>query len=167
MFFYFCVVYLYCSCVAIDATIKNPYCLTKLLKAMVTNDKSNKSNQVANVTNQDNGNTIMIGGIAIAPRAIESNPLARKERAQKQGVIWAIGEILKAHASTGITKARILEYLAAMHPERKIESLAQTVTVQVPSRLSSDRGFVIESKDLPDGQRLYFYRGLKEEEDKK
>ena len=130
---------------------------------MVTNDKSNKSNQVANVTD----GTIMIGGIAIAPRAIESNPLARKERQAKQGVIWAIGEILKAHASTGITKARILEYLAAMYPDRKVASLAQTITVQVPSRLTSDRNFVIESKDQPDGQRLYFYRGVKGEEDKK
>lgn len=133
---------------------------------MATNN-SNNSNQVANVTNKDSKDVIMIGGIAIAPRAIESNPLARKERSQKQGVIWAIGEILKAHASTGITKARILEYLAAMHPERKIDSLAQTITVQVPSRLTSDRGFIIESKDQPDGQRLYFYRGLKEEEAKK
>jgi hypothetical protein len=145
-------------------TTKNPYCLTFLnLKAMATNDKSNnKSDQVANVTG-----TIMIGGVAIAPKAIESNPLARKERAQKQGVIWAIGEILKAHASTGITKARVLEYLAAMYPERKINSLAQTITVQVPSRLASDRGFIIEAKDLPDGQRLYFYKGLKTEEAKK
>lgn len=124
-----------------------------------TNDKA------TNVANSNDG-TIMIGGIAIAPRAIESNPLARKERQAKQGVIWAIGEILKAHANTGITKARILEYLAAMHPERKIESLAQTVTVQVPSRLSSDRGFIIEAKDQPDGQRLYFYRGVKSEEAK-
>jgi hypothetical protein len=128
-----------------------------------TNDKATN---VAN--NQDNtANVIMIGGIAIAPKAIESNPLARKERQAKQGVIWAIGEILKAHASTGITKARILEYLAAMHPERKIDSLAQTITVQVPSRLASDRGFIIEAKDQPDGQRLYFYRGLKNEEAKK
>lgn len=135
---------------------------------MLTTDKSNKGNQVANVTDKDNkDNVIMIGGVAIAPKAIESNPLARKERQQKQGVIWAIGEILKAHASTGITKARILEYLAAMHPERKIESLAQTITVQVPSRLTSDKGYIIESKDQEDGQRLYFYRGLKNEEDKK
>ena len=136
---------------------------------MLTSDKSNKSNQVANVTNKDNkdnAGTIIIGGIAIAPKVIESNPLARKERQQKQGVIWAIGEILKAHAETGITKARILEYLAAMHPERKIESLAQTITVQVPSRLTSDRRFIIEAKDQEDGQRLYFYRGLKTEEDK-
>lgn len=135
---------------------------------MLTSDKSNKSNQVANVTNKDNNaNSIVIGGIVIAPKAIESNPLARKERQQKQGVIWAIGEILKAHANTGITKARILEYLAAMHPERKIESLAQTITVQVPSRLTSDKGYIIESKDQEDGQRLYFYRGLKSEEVKK
>lgn len=134
---------------------------------MLTSDKSNKSNQVANVTDKDNASTIMIGGIAIAPKAIEDNPLARKERQQKQGVIWAIGEVLKAHASTGITKARILEYVAAMHPDRKIESLAQTITVQVPSRLTSDKGYIIESKDLPDGQRVYFYRGLKNEEDKK
>ena len=129
-----------------------------------TNDKTTKV--VNNNQTNETADVIMIGGIAIAPKAIESNPLARKERQQKQGVIWAIGEILKAHAETGITKARILEYLAAMHPERKIESLAQTITVQVPSRLTSDRGFVIESKDQPDGQRLYFYRGLKEEEDK-
>ena len=128
-----------------------------------TNDKT--TNVVNN--NKDNAGTIIIGGIAIAPKAIESNPLARKERAQKQGVIWAIGEILKAHATTGITKARILEYLAAMHPERKIESLAQTITVQVPSRLSSDRGFIIEAKDQPDGQRLYFYTVVKNEEAKK
>ena len=125
-----------------------------------TNDKT------TNVA-RDNKDVIMIGGVVIAPRAIESNPLARKERAKKQGVIWAIGEILKAHANTGITKARILEYLAAMHPERKIESLAQTITVQVPSRLTSDKGFIIESKDQEDGQRLYFYRGLKNEEAKK
>ena len=143
------------------------YLLTFLnFKAMLTSDKSNKSNQVANVTNET-ASTIMIGGIAIVPKAIESNPLARKERQTKQGVIWAIGEILKAHASTGITKARILEYVAAMHPDRKIESLAQTITVQVPSRLTSDRGFIIEAKDQPDGQRLYFYRGLKSEEVKK
>jgi len=127
-----------------------------------TNDKA--TNVVNN--NQTNEATIIIGGVAIAPKAIEGNPLARKERQAKKGVIWAIGEILKAHASTGITKARILEYLAAMHPERKIESLAQTITVQVPSRLTSDRGFIIEAKDQPDGQRLYFYRGLKTEEDK-
>jgi hypothetical protein len=134
----------------------------------MTTDKSNKSNQATNVANnQDNNGTIMIGGIAIAPRAIEDNPLARKERAQKQGVIWAIGEVLKAHANTGITKARILEYVAAMHPDRKVDSLAQTITVQVPSRLTSDRGFIIESKDQEDGQRLYFYRGLKNEEAKK
>lgn len=131
----------------------------------MTTDKSNKSNQVANVANTDN--TIIIGGVAIAPKALESNPLAKSERTQKQGVIWAIGEVLKAHAKTGITKARILEYVAAMHPDRKVESLAQTITVQVPSRLTSDRGFVIESKDQEDGQRLYFYRGLKEEEAKK
>lgn len=130
---------------------------------MLTSD--NKATNVVN--NKDNKNVIMIGGIAIAPRAIEDNPLARKERQQKQGVIWAIGEVLKAHANTGITKARILEFVAAMHPERKIESLAQTITVQVPSRLTSDRGFIIEAKDQPDGQRLYFYRGLKGEEDKK
>jgi len=134
---------------------------------MLTNDKSNKSNQVANVTNKDNkDNVIMIGGVAIAPRAIEDNPLARKERQAKKGVIWAIGEVLKAHANTGITKARILEYVAAMHPDRKVDSLAQTITVQVPSRLTSDRGFIIEAKDQPDGQRLYFYRGLKSEEAK-
>lgn len=132
---------------------------------MLTSDKSNKSNQVANVTSKQD-NVIMIGGIVIAPKAIESNPLARKERQTKQGVIWAIGEILKAHANTGITKARILEYIAAMHPDRKIESLAQTITVQVPSRLASDRGFIIEAKDQADGQRLYFYRGLKGEEAK-
>lgn len=134
---------------------------------MLTSDKSNKSNQVANVTNKDSKDVIMIGGVAIAPKAIESNPLAKTERQQKQGVIWAIGEVLKAHANTGITKARILEYIAAMHPDRKIESLAQTITVQVPSRLSSDRGFIIEARDQEDGQRLYFYRGLKTEEAKK
>ena len=136
------------------------------LKAMATtNDKTTKV--VNNNQTNETADVIMIGGIAIAPKAIESNPLARKERQQKQGVIWAIGEILKAHAETGITKARILEYLAAMHPERKIESLAQTITVQVPSRLTSDRRFIIEAKDQEDGQRLYFYRGLKTEEDKK
>jgi hypothetical protein len=54
-----------------------------------------------------------------------------------------------------------------MHPDRKVDSLAQTITVQVPSRLTSDRGFIIESKDQEDGQRLYFYRGLKNEEAKK
>ena len=124
-------------------------------------------NKTTNVVNNNQTNeTIMIGGIAIAPRAIESNPLARKERQQKQGVIWAIGEILKAHINTGITKARILEYLAAMYPDRKVESLAQTITVQVPSRLTSDRNFIIEAKDQPDGQRLYFYRGIKEEDKK-
>lgn len=134
---------------------------------MATTD--NKTTNVVNNNqdNKDNAGTIMIGGVVIAPRAIEDNPLARKERQQKQGVIWAIGEILKAHASTGITKARILEYVAAMHPERKIDSLAQTITVQVPSRLTSDRNFIIEAKDLPDGQRLYFYRGLKTDEAKK
>lgn len=133
---------------------------------MLTSD--NKAANAANKDNKDNNaNSIVIGGVVIAPRAIEDNPLARKERQAKQGVIWAIGEILKAHANTGITKARILEYLAAMHPDRKIESLAQTITVQVPSRLTSDRNFVIEAKDLPDGQRLYFYRGVKGEETKK
>jgi hypothetical protein len=133
---------------------------------MATTD--NKATNVVN-NNQTNetANSIVIGGVVIAPRAIEDNPLARKERQAKQGVIWAIGEILKAHASTGITKARILEYLAAMHPDRKVESLAQTITVQVPSRLTSDRNFIIEAKDLPDGQRLYFYRGVKGEEAKK
>jgi shikimate kinase len=133
---------------------------------MATTDNKT-TNVVDNNQTNETANVIMIGGIAIAPKAIECNPLARKERAQKQGVIWAIGEILKAHASTGITKARILEYIAAMYPDRKVESLAQTITVQVPSRLTSDRNFVIESKDLPDGQRLYFYRGLKNEEAKK
>lgn len=129
-------------------------------------DNKNTSNQAATVANTDN-NVITIGGVAIAPKALDNNPLLAKERTQKQGVIWAIGEVLKAHAATGITKARILEYVAAMHPDRKIESLAQTITVQVPSRLTSDRGFVIESKDQEDGQRLYFYRGQKEEEAKK
>ena len=125
------------------------------------------NDKAANAANKEQKDVIMIGGVAIAPRAIESNPLAKAERQQKQGVIWAIGEVLKAHASTGITKARILEYIAAMHPDRKIESLAQTITVQVPSRLTSDRGFIIEAKDQPDGQRLYFYKGLKNEEAKK
>jgi hypothetical protein len=133
-----------------------------------TNDKTTNVVSNNNQTNEtNNANTIIIGGIAIAPRAIEGNPLARKERQAKQGVIWAIGEVLKAHANTGITKARILEYIAAMYPDRKVDSLAQTITVQVPSRLTSDRNFIIEAKDLPDGQRLYFYRGVKNEEVKK
>ena len=54
------------------------------------------------------------------------------------GVIATIKALIVASKGRGITKAQILEVLVNNFPDREEKSLANTVSVQVPSRLSRE-----------------------------
>lgn len=59
------------------------------------------------------------------------------------GVIATIKAIITASGERGATKNEILEILTNNFPHREPKSLANTVSVQVPSRLSKEWELVI------------------------
>lgn len=129
------------------------------------NKKANAAN-VANATNSANQTnaaanvkTVVIGGKTIElTKQLDSNPFEAKAREAKKGIIWTIGEALK-NSPNGLTKAEALTILVNIFDDRPTKSLASTVNVQLPSRLSKDKGFIIKSVKGDDGQTRYFYKG--------
>ncbi|MCK9482559.1 MAG: hypothetical protein M0R38_12525, partial [Bacteroidia bacterium] len=110
--------------------------------------------------------TVIIGGKTIElTKQLEVNPFEAKAREQKQGVIWTIAEALK-NSPNGLTKAEALTILVNCF-DRPVKSLASTVNVQLPSRLSKDKGFIIKSVKGDDGQTRYFYKGVAKPTDDK
>uniref|UniRef100_A0A6M3XMX7 Uncharacterized protein n=1 Tax=viral metagenome TaxID=1070528 RepID=A0A6M3XMX7_9ZZZZ len=79
-------------------------------------------------------------------------PKAKKEKAvkkaagpKKPGVIATILATLQNKGP--ITKEGILEVLVKEFPERSPVSMAKTINVQVPGRISKERGVVVEKDD--------------------
>ena len=133
---------------------------------------TNSANQTnaANSANQTNAagavKTVVIGGKVIElTKQLDNNPLEAKDRQQKQGVIWTIAEALK-NSDNGLTKAEALTILINCF-DRPAKSLAATVNVQLPSRLSKDKGFIIKSVKQADGSTRYYYKGTTEPTDGK
>lgn len=124
---------------------------------------TNSANQQANATNAVK--TVIIGGKTIElTKQLEVNPFEAKAREAKKGIIWTIAEALK-NSPEGLTKAEALTILVNCF-DRPVKSLASTVNVQLPSRLSKDKGFIIKSVKGDDGQTRYFYKGQSEQTDK-
>ena len=61
-----------------------------------------------------------------------------KTVAKPMGVIATIKQIIEASGERGVTKDEILEILVNNFPDREAKSLSNTVSVQVPSRLSRE-----------------------------
>lgn len=116
-------------------------------------------------TNAGAVKTVIIGGKTIElTKQLEVNPFEAKAREAKKGIIWTIAEALK-NSPEGLTKAEALTILVNCF-DRPVKSLASTVNVQLPSRLSKDKGFIIKSVKGEDGQTRYFYKGQSEQTDK-
>lgn len=133
---------------------------------MKTNEKNNAANNAANNNSANSANnaetvkTITIGGKVIElTKQLEENPFESKQREAKKGVIWTIAEALK-NSPNGLTKAEALTILINCFEDRAVKSLASTVNVQLPSRLSKDKGFIIKSVKTEDGTTRYFYKGV-------
>ena len=124
------------------------------------NNAANAANAAATVK------TVIIGGQVIElTKQLDSNPFEAKAREAKKGVIWTIAEALK-NSPDGLTKAEALTILVNCF-DRPVKSLASTVNVQLPSRLSKDKGFIIKSVKGDDGQTRYFYKGVAKPTDDK
>lgn len=129
-------------------------------------NSANNATQQANAGAADKANaaatvkTVIIGGKTIElTKQLDSNPFEAKAREAKKGIIWTIGEALK-NSPNGLTKAEALTILVNIFDDRPTKSLASTVNVQLPSRLSKDKGFIIKSVKGDDGQTRYFYKGV-------
>ena len=130
-------------------------------------DKNNAANNAANVKTDKNSatnagavKTIMIGDKVIElTKQLEENPFESKQREAKKGVIYTIAEALK-NSPNGLTKAEALTILVNVFEDRTVKSMASTVNVQLPSRLSKDKGFIIKSVKEADGSTRYFYKGV-------
>ena len=59
------------------------------------------------------------------------------------GVITTILALVTDAPKTGISKADILEKLVEMFPDRSKEGMEKTINVQLPSRMSKERGIAI------------------------
>lgn len=72
------------------------------------------------------------------------------------GVISEIEAILKkATKKSPVTKAGIVEQLAKKFKDRSADAMAKTVAVQVPGRISSEKGFTVNTVSTDDGKAYY------------
>jgi len=65
------------------------------------------------------------------------------------GVISTIFTLVSDSGKTGISKADILAKLVEMFPEREAAGMEKTINVQLPSRMSKERG--VEIKKIETG----------------
>lgn len=128
--------------------------------ANTTNSANNNANNNADKANAGAVKTILIGGKVIElTKQLEENPFESKQREAKKGVIYTIAEALK-NSPNGLTKAEALTILVNVFEDRTVKSMASTVNVQLPSRLSKDKGYIIKSVKQEDGVTRYFYKGV-------
>ena len=73
----------------------------------------------------------------------------KKAEKKGPGVISTIFTLVSDSGKTGISKADILSKLVEMFPDRAEDGMEKTINVQLPSRMSKERGVVI--KKLEDG----------------
>lgn len=73
----------------------------------------------------------------------------KKSEKKGPGVISTIFTLVSDSGKTGISKADILAKLVEMFPDRAEDGMEKTINVQLPSRMSKERGVVI--KKLEDG----------------
>lgn len=79
------------------------------------------------------------------PLKSKKEKTAKAPKEKKPGVIATIIEILSnASSSHPVTKETIAHKLAKAFPDRDAEGMAKTVNVQVPTRLGSDKGLVVQ-----------------------
>lgn len=71
---------------------------------------------------------------------------AKKEKAKGPGVIASIVEFIE-NSKKGITKDQIVDKLAKRFPDRKPESMKNTVNVQVPNKLKTDKDITVVRDD--------------------
>ncbi len=80
----------------------------------------------------------------------ELKELTGKKSAPKgPGVISTIFTLVNDSGKTGISKADILAKLVEMFPDRAADGMEKTINVQLPSRMSKERG--VEIKKLESG----------------
>jgi hypothetical protein len=63
-----------------------------------------------------------------------------------EGVIATIVEILKKAPKAGVTKAEIVAELSKRFPDRNPDSMTRTVNVQVPGRISREKGISVVNR---------------------
>jgi hypothetical protein len=63
-----------------------------------------------------------------------------------EGVIATIAEILKKAPKAGVTKAEIVAELSKRFPDRAPDSMTRTVNVQVPGRISREKGINVVNR---------------------
>jgi len=73
----------------------------------------------------------------------------KKAEKKGPGVISTIFTLVSDSGKTGISKADILAKLVEMFPDRAEDGMEKTINVQLPSRMSKERGVTI--KKLEDG----------------
>lgn len=81
----------------------------------------------------------------------ELKKLTGKKSSEKKGpgVISTIFTLVSDSGKSGISKPEILAKLVEMFPDRAEDGMEKTINVQLPSRMSKERGVVI--KKLEDG----------------
>jgi hypothetical protein len=83
-------------------------------------------------------------------------PAKKVAKKKGPGVLSTIADLLQAaSAKKPITKAEIAAKLEKAFPDRDPESMAKTVGVQVPSRISTERGIDVQTVKK-DGTTAYF-----------
>lgn len=75
----------------------------------------------------------------------------------KPGIIQSIVEFLQEGSEAKpLTKAKIVEKLAARFKDRSADAMKKTVNVQVPNRIKNDKKLNVEKKELKDGGMGYW-----------
>jgi cobalamin biosynthesis protein CobT len=96
-------------------------------------------------------------GKAEAQKPEKAQKASKPEKAEKSaespgkkpagpGIIATIVSLIEGSGKKGVTKEEILTALTKAFPDRKVESMKNTVNVQVPNRISKER-FSIEKID--------------------
>jgi len=131
---------------------------TKDVKKAAANDVDLESISDANQTNETDNSQLIADATKkiddlkaqLAAAKDELKKLTGKKAEKKgPGVISTIFTLVSNAGQSGISKADILSKLVEMFPDRAEDGMEKTINVQLPSRMSKERGVVI--KKLEDG----------------
>jgi hypothetical protein len=127
---------------------------TKDVKKAAANDVDLESISDVNETNEIDNSQLIADATKkieqlknqLAAAKDELKKLTGKKSAEKKGpgVIATIFTLVSDSGKTGISKADILAKLVEMFPDRAADGMEKTINVQLPSRMSKERGVTIK-----------------------
>lgn len=125
----------------------------KDVKKAAANDVDLESISDANQTNETDNSQLIADATKkiddlkaqLAAAKDELKKLTGKKSEKKgHGVISTIFTLVSDSGKTGISKADILAKLVEMFPDRAEDGMEKTINVQLPSRMSKERGVTIK-----------------------